>query len=214
MNITLFGASGGIGSLLTSYALNCGDTVTAHVRNPEKINQRHSNLNIVAGELTDMNSMEKAIAIADVVISTLGPSMKKPEDAMATPIANGHSNIIKALEELGKKRFVTLATPSVNAKEDKNSFATRFPGFVAKLFLPSAYRDIVKTGEIIKASHLDWTVVRIISPNAKDNGKGYAYTFGDTKAKMSVSRQNVAAFMYDVANDPKYIHRMPIVYNI
>jgi hypothetical protein len=71
----------------------------------------------------------------------------------------------------------------------------------------------IKTGKVVKSSGLDWSIVRIISPNAKNDGKGYGYSFDGTKAKMSVSRKNVAKFMYDVANDINFIHRMPIVFN-
>lgn len=37
MNITIFGASGAIGQLLTRLALDHGDFVTAYVRNPTKL---------------------------------------------------------------------------------------------------------------------------------------------------------------------------------
>jgi putative NADH-flavin reductase len=213
MNITIFGASGGIGSILTSIALENGDIVTAYVRSPEKVKQTHCNLCITKGQLTDISAIEKAIADADVVISTLGPSMSTPRGSTETPVADGHANIIRAMEKLGKKRLITLATPSVHAKEDKKSFATGFPGFAAKLFLPSAYRDILKTGETVTSSRVDWTIVRIISPNAKFDGAGYGFSFGDTPAKISVSRRNVAQFMYDTASDPQFIHCMPIVFN-
>lgn len=49
MNITIFGATGAIGQLLTQFALENGDFVTVYVRNPEKIKQKHSNLRIVTG---------------------------------------------------------------------------------------------------------------------------------------------------------------------
>lgn len=36
MNITVFGATGAIGQLVTQLALDQGDFVTAYVRNPQK----------------------------------------------------------------------------------------------------------------------------------------------------------------------------------
>ncbi|WP_379156196.1 NAD(P)H-binding protein [Paenibacillus sp. sgz5001063] len=52
MNITIFGASGAIGQLLTQLALDYGDFVTAYVRNPHKISLKHPNLSFVQGELS------------------------------------------------------------------------------------------------------------------------------------------------------------------
>jgi putative NADH-flavin reductase len=127
VNITIFGASGKIGTILTNLALGKGETVTAYVRNPERINQIHDNLHIVIGDLKNQAHIEKAIESADVVISTLGPSLKRSENRTGTTIADGHELIIKAMEKQNKKRLVTLATPSMHAKEDRKHIATVFP---------------------------------------------------------------------------------------
>ena len=127
MNITIFGASGKIGTILTNLALDKGETVTAYVRNPEKIKRIHDHLHIVIGDLKNQVQIEKAIESADVVVSTLGPSLKRSENRKGTAIADSHELIIKAMEKLNKKSFVTLVTPSIHAKEDRKHFATVFP---------------------------------------------------------------------------------------
>jgi len=213
VNITIFGASGKIGTLLTNLALDRGDTVTAYVRNPEKIKRIHDHLHIVAGDLKNRSQIEKAIESADVVMSTLGPSLKRSVNRKGTSIADGHELIIRAMDMLNKKRFIALATPSIHAKEDRIHIATVFPGPIARLFLTGAYKDIVKIGSLIEKSDLDWTIVRMIVPNDKHNGKKYGVSIGDVPAKISVSRENVAAFMYDVAINHSYVGKMPIVFN-
>jgi putative NADH-flavin reductase len=214
VNITIFGASGKIGTILTNLALDKGDTVTAYVRSPDKIKRTHERLHIVAGDLKNQPQIVKAIESADVVMSTLGPSLKRSENRKGTVIANGHVLIIKAMDRLNKKRFITLATTSIHAKEDRKHIATIFPGIIARMFLNGAYKDIVKYGTLVQGSDLDWTIVRIIIPNAKNNGKKYGVSLGDKRAKISVSRENVAAFMYDVAIGNLYVGKMPIVFNL
>ena len=81
------------------------------------------------------------------------------------------------------------------------------------MYLPWAYRDMLKLGEVIRSSGLDWTVVRIMSPNNNPSGNGYDVFTGKGKAKLSVSRENVAKFMYQVAMDMSYIKEMPVVFN-
>ena len=95
MNITIFGASGAIGQLLTRLALDNGDFVTAYVRNPKKISLKHPNLRLVQGELSNASTIEKAVAESDVVISTLGPASDMSRKLKGTPIADGHELIIR-----------------------------------------------------------------------------------------------------------------------
>jgi putative NADH-flavin reductase len=213
MNIAIFGASGKIGSLLVNKALAEGDSVVAYVRNPDKLQKRHRNLKIITGQLDDESAMTTAISGADVVISALGPDMGGKAGDKSTPVADGHILIIKTMESLGKKRLVTLATPTVRAAEDKKSVLFSLLRKLAPTLMGHAVRDIIKMGDVIKASNLDWTVVRILNPNVKSSGRGYKLAVGSEKHKMSVSRENVANALYDAAMKNSYIHQMPIVFN-
>ncbi len=213
MNITIFGASGAIGHLLTEIALDNGDSVTAYVRNPEKIKLNHSNLRLVTGELSNTSAIETAVKEADVVISTLGPTIDMSRKLKSTPVADGHERIIKAMKKFNKKRLITLATPALQSDDDKKSLSTVLPGILAKIFLPNGYAEMKRIEGIIKHSNLDWTVVRIINPNVKYKGQSYDYSFGDRSAKWSVSRENVAKFMYAAARQSQLIKKMPIIYN-
>ena len=84
---------------------------------------------------------------------------------------------------------------------------------MAPILMGHAVRDILKLGEVVTASNLDWTIIRILNPNMKSSGKGYKLAVGSEKHKMSVSRENVANSLYDVAKSNGYVHQMPIVFN-
>ena len=71
MRITLFGATGGVGSHLLNKALAAGYEVKALVRTPEKLNE-HSNLSALKGDVTSPSDVAKVILSADVVVSCLG----------------------------------------------------------------------------------------------------------------------------------------------
>lgn len=213
MNITIFGASGAIGQHLMRLALDKGDFVTAYVRRPEKIMLNHSNLQFVTGELSNATAIETAVSEADVVISTLGPAIDMSRKLKGTPVANGHDLIIKAMKKFNKKRLITLATPAVQSKDDRKNLSTVVPGILAKIFLPNGYAEMKKLEGIVKHSNLDWTVVRIINPNVKFKGQPYDYSYGERPGKMSVSRENVAQFMYTATRQNQLIGKMPIVYN-
>ena len=212
MNITLFGASGAIGNFVLEEALKDQDnTVTAYVRNPDRLTMTHLNLNMIVGELDNQALVQEAIKHSDVVISTLGPALSRK--AKGTPVADGHETMIQAMKKFNKKRLITLATPTMQADEDKKQFSTVIPSIMAKLFLPTGHLEMKKMEKLIKSSSLDWTVVRIINPNVKHHNQEYAYSFGDEPAKMGVSRENVGKFIYRVAKENLYINKMPIIFN-
>ncbi|WP_245237429.1 NAD(P)-dependent oxidoreductase [Paenibacillus ihuae] len=179
MNITIFGASGAIGQLVTQLALENGDFVTAYIRNPKKVSLKHPNLTVVQGELSNTSIIERAVAEADVVISTLGPASDMSRKLKGTPIADGHELIVRAMKRLDKKRLITLATPALQSDDDKKNISTILPGVLAKIFLPNGHAEMKKMEGIIKQSSIDWTVVRIINPNVKHKGQSYDYSFGD-----------------------------------
>lgn len=196
-----------------NYALEHGDIVTAYVRRIDSITKLQNNLIVLVGELSNQHLIEKAIEKADVVISTLGPALDMSREKKGTPIADGHEYIIHAMEKLKKRRFITLATPSIHSEEDRKQLWIILPPIMAKLLYPNGYREMKKIEQIIKSSSLEWTVVRIINPNVKHKNNDYHVSLGDKPVKMSVSRENVGAFIYRVASENLYNKQMPIVFN-
>lgn len=213
MKITIFGANGQIGQHLVKQALEAGHEVIAYTRRANTIDIQHEKLQIVVGDLTDRDKLKEAIAGSDAVLSSLGPKMTMKRKVTELPIAEGHQAIISVMEKHGLKRLITLATPAFSAEEDIKQIATVLPGFMPRIFMPSAYKEMIGIKKLLETTQLDWTVVRIIDPNAKTDGNGYAISFGDTKSKMSVSRYNAAKCMLDAVSKDEWIHKMPIVFN-
>ena len=213
MKITIFGANGQIGQLLVKQALDAGYDVTAYTRRPNALNIEHEKLQSVVGSLTDQEKLKEAIIGRDAVLSALGPAMSMKRKVSDLPIAEAHKAIISVMEEYGIKRFITLGTPAISAKEDVKQLATVLPSLMPRIFMPTGYAEMKEIEKLLKTAKLDWTVVRIIDPNAKTDGNGYGISFGDTKSKMSVSRYHAAKCMLDAATKDEWIHKMPIVFN-
>ena len=75
MNLTVFGATGGVGREVLTQALDAGHHVTVYVRNPDKLTVAHPNLTVITGELTDREAVQRAVGGADAVISALEVSV-------------------------------------------------------------------------------------------------------------------------------------------
>jgi len=71
--IALIGASGFVGSALLNESLQRGHQVTARVRHPEKITLVHPNLIVMQGDVMSVDTVEKLVRGADVVISAYNP---------------------------------------------------------------------------------------------------------------------------------------------
>jgi putative NADH-flavin reductase len=209
MILVIFGASGAIGKLLIKQALDKGFDVSAYMRNPSKFDMKHQKLKVIQGELHDYNKIKETISGATAVISTLGPPLKRKYDNFS--VLEGHKNIIKCMELENIKRFITIATPSVKSIEDQSSMITRMPAIMAKLFFPSAYKEIVQIGEVVKESQLDWTIVRFIAPNNKPQSGNIKVSFGAVKIGWGISRADIANFLFVQINDKRYIRSMPII---
>jgi uncharacterized protein YbjT (DUF2867 family) len=79
MNVTVFGATGGVGSQVVDQLHSRGHTVTAYVRNPSKVpGTWGEDVTVVVGELSDAAAIDRAVQGADAVVSALGPSQACP----------------------------------------------------------------------------------------------------------------------------------------
>jgi hypothetical protein len=83
-----------------------------------------------------------------------------------------------------------------------------------KTATPDAYADIVGWSEVIRASDLDWTLVRVLllddKPKTGNVKTGYP---GRNELGTRVSRADLADFMLQQVKDTKYIRQAPIITN-
>jgi len=208
MKAAVFGAAGGIGKYAVQHALKKGYTVNAFVRNPAKLTISHENLNLIKGEINDLESVKEAINGCDAVIWCVGIPMKKYE---GTPSLDGHKIMLKAMNECGITRLIDWATPSVTFEKDKKSFITVVPGIVAGIALKQAKNEMIAIGELVSKSGLDWTMVRFMDPKNTSYADNVKVGYGDVKMSFAISREDIGAFMVEQVESRKYVRSMPII---
>jgi putative NADH-flavin reductase len=213
MNVTVFGATGNIGSLIIERLIERGHEVTAYVRNPAKEPATwRDRVRVVVGEITDAAAIDGAVAGADAVISALGPSMDRK--AKGLPLVEGTGHIVTAMRRHGVRRYVGNGTPSVLDPTEKPTWQTRLSTFMAKTFLRRAYDEMVGMSKIVMEAGLDWTIVRFLAP--KDGpARGHLRQgfYGTDRLGFNVTRADIAAFTADQIEDPRYIGAAPAISN-
>jgi len=223
VHVVVFGGTGPSGQCVIEEALSRNYTVTIYARNPSKLPSditSSSSVSIVKGDLTDREAIRKALHGADVVLSTLGPSLSVTTAIQGlkrsgTPIADGYKIILDIMKEEGVKRLIALGTVSMGAKEDGHSILTWGMVTAVWVFLHSAWKDVVAVGNTIKsAGDIDWTIARVGKLTDGSGGKVNAGYIGKDSSRVFVSRKDLAKWMVDEFENKNWIHRMPIVYSL
>jgi len=213
MNVTVFGATGVIGSLTVTELLQRGHQVTAYTRNPAKVPASWGDrVKVVIGEMSDAEAMDSAVAGADAVVSALGPSMDRK--ATGLPLVAGTGHIIEAMKRHGVRRYIGHATPAVLDPREKPTPVTRLIGFMPRTFMRRAYDEVTGMSGLVIASGLDWTIVRFIAPkNTPKQSRVRAGFFGTDQLGFAVSRADIAAFTAAQVDEATYIRRAPAISN-
>jgi putative NADH-flavin reductase len=107
MRVTIFGATGKVGTFLVDHALQAGDDVTAVVRDPARLkSSSHGTPRVITADVMDPGSIAPALVGADAVISAIGPVGRGP----TTVIADSARSIITAMASTGAKRLAATGS--------------------------------------------------------------------------------------------------------
>lgn len=101
MKLIVFGASRGVGRSLTEFALAEGHRVTAVVRSPANLELSHESLEVIAGDVTDAESVRRCLRGHEVVFCTVGADKR----GATTLYSSAARNISTAMEDLGARRL-------------------------------------------------------------------------------------------------------------
>jgi len=154
MNITIIGASGGIGLEAVKRGLNRNHYITTLSRSEIKLEENKS-LKIIIGDATNKVDLLNAIQNADAIIVTLGTV----KNTKATTLFSDFAKLIVEIDRENKIDIPFIFVTGFGAGESKNYVSWLVKMFL-KYFLKDVYADKTNMEEIITNSDLNWTVVR------------------------------------------------------
>ena len=201
--LLLFGATGKTGAQFLSQALAGGHSVTAVVRSPAKVTINHPNLLTVAGDIHAPQTIEAAFDRPyDAVVSTLGISFKGP----GSPLTEGTKPIIAGMQRHGVKRLLVVS--SVGASES-NGIGPWWVKLVQRYILKDVLIDKTQQESLIRASGLDWTIIRppqlTDTPARRQVIRWQGANPVGGRATWKISRADVAAELLRALSDPASI---------
>jgi len=154
MNITIIGASAGIGLEAVKRGLDRNHSITTLSRSDIEIEEKKS-LKVILGDATNKDDLLSSIQNADAIIVTLGTS----KNMNATTLFSDFAQLMVEIQKENKIDIPFIFVTGFGAGESKNYVPWLVKMFL-KYFLKDVYADKTKMEEIITNSDLNWTVVR------------------------------------------------------
>ena len=206
--IALFGASGQTGQQFLIQALAQGYPIKALVRTPSKVSQQSEHLEIIQGDVLNLADVEKTVEGTDIVVSLFG-HVKDSPDWLQT---DGTRNIVSAMKKFDVSRIISLSGGGLPFPEkDQPKFADKAIRTLMKVVAGQILKDAEKHHEVLKASNLDWMIVR--APRLNNGPKTSQYRVGwvGVNASTKVSRADLADFILKQVESETFNHQMPFV---
>ncbi len=199
MNLTVLGATGGIGNQVVRQALAARHHVTAVVRDPRRLLARSDRLEIVVADALHGESIASAVNGRDAVLSALGPRPGGPNTVCSAAAAA----LVRAMRQTQTRRLVIVSAsgPYVDRGDDQLTRYVVKP--ILRRLLREGFADLRAAEETVRRSGLDWTIMR--PPRLTDKpATGRVRRAYDRNLPLGIfcSRADVAAEMLRVMADP------------
>jgi putative NADH-flavin reductase len=207
VKVAVLGATGRTGRLVVAELLRRGHDVVALVRDPVTAGLPLG-VASVAGDVRDRAALASVVAGADAVVSALGP--RKGDRTLHRDVA---PVLVGVLRDAGVRRFVGISGAGLDADGDRKSRRDRVISGIIRRLPGDAVKDKVLEYGTWRDSDLDWTLVR--PPRLADGpATGAVEHHASTSPRATrIRRADLAAFLVDEVEQPRYVGRAPLVAN-
>ncbi|MCT2593867.1 NAD(P)H-binding protein [Streptomyces sp. N2-109] len=205
MRIAVFGANGPTGRLLTGQALAAGHQVAAVTRQPDAFPLHHDRLEVVGADVLDAVAVDAVVDGRDAVLSTLGvPAGKQP----ISTYSEGVANIIAAMDRHRVRRLAVVSSSGVDPHPYSDGgflFNRVLLPYVTRVLGKTLYDDMRRMETLVRASDLDWTIVRPSGLYHLPSATDYTLVEGHADGRFT-ARVDLAASMLALLGDDRHHH--------
>ena len=202
MKVVIFGATGATGREVVKQAVAAGHDVSAFARDAAATFD--SEVRLYHGDVVDREAVLRAIAGHDAAVSTLGAANPfRPYPAFL----EGIRNILAGVGASRARRFVYLSF--IGVPESRGQFGFIGRTVIAPWLLRHPTEGHRLNEERIKASDVDWTIVR--APALTNGPRTSSYRVGEQLEPHGIvptlSRADVAEVMVRELVDAAHVRR-------
>lgn len=210
MKVALIGASGFVGTALLNELVARGHTITAIVRNPEKVKEQQG-VSVVQADILDITKTADILKGHDAVVSAYNAGWTNPN--LYNDFLEGSKAIQTAVKSAGVKRLIVIGGAGSLYMPDGKQLvdSEQFPADIKSGALAARdYLDVLKTD-----TELDWTFFSPaieMHPGTSGERKGHYRTsldhpVFDENNRSVLSVEDLAMAIVDELENPKYIRK-------
>jgi len=207
MKLLVLGATGGTGRLIVRDALEKGHSVVALARSkasaPDLLGA-----DIIEGDARDASALMRALDGCDAVVSSLGTGVSLFSEV--TLLTEATHALIPAMKRSGVRRLVCISALGVGNSRGHGGFV--FDRLFMPLLLRHAYKDKGRQEAAIRASSLDWVIVRpamLTNDPARGSLKAMVDLAGVNGGK--IARADVARFVVEQLATNTWLKQTPVL---
>ena len=153
MKVVIFGATGRVGQVLVTYLLQNHHTIFAFVRSPDKVKSGDPNLNVIAGDIFNPESLSSfEMNNFDALINVIGADPLKP----STTVTESARVLTALAESKGILRYLGITGIAEMPKTFLGKIVT---GILRRTPVGNAIKDHDGAISIVRSSKLEWMLV-------------------------------------------------------
>jgi putative NADH-flavin reductase len=208
MRLTVFGATGGIGTEVVKQALAKSHEVTAVVRDPTRLAvPPAASLTVITADIMDPSAIKPALDGADAAASALGPKRGGPPNILT----NSMRAVLQALDATGVRRLIAVSASGFFVEEGEGFVTGKIAKPILRRILRNNMIDTHQMEQLITTSPTDWTLMR---PSQLTNAPGRPYkTAIDHYVGPRIARADAANAILNALSDERTVrHRVNLGY--
>lgn len=202
--IAVIGANGKSGRAFVFAALEAGYAIRAGIHARNSLPQ-HKKLTVTQVDATDFQNIKTLIQGSDAVVSLIGHVKKSPANLQT----DATINIVRAMDELNIKRFISLTGSGVRFSGDMPSPPDRLLNAILKIVMKDIINDGVSHAKVLQNSTLDWTIIRGLVLTEQPAQQFTLTEHGP--AKLLCPREEVALGILQVIEETSFVKKAVII---
>ena len=209
MLVTVLGANGPTGRLLSKQLVYAGHKVRAFTRHPDDGGLSGLDITVIGGDATREADLRRAFKGAEAVVSVLGTPYSKEPISLYSESARAVTQLMHAQ---GLRRLVVTTSALLSTWQDparswvERTVMLRILASVGR----TLYDDMRRMEAIVTATDLDWTIMRPLGLADMDASTHWAIA-EDHIAGTQTARRDLAAAIVEQVTRTDYVRKTAAV---
>ena len=216
MKLLLLGTNGKLGRALLEEAIRRNHTVHILQEEPDIHSFASDRIVPFVGSPLEKEALAQALKGCHGILSTLTTSQSTPFSLASTPspknfLSRSIENVIDLAEQNLIERILVSSTWGVG--DSRREIPFWYYCLLKFSYFFSSYREQTYQEDLLKASQLKWTLVRLVGLKKTSQERVVLISQeGHPRPNFRIGRRNVARFMLDILEQERFVCQTPTIY--